>query len=200
MMLTKAKFCLVNELLGCFARYCRRVGGQNWPFKMFKREGSEKWPPRAFSLCSRNPEANEVKCGSFILKNSGQVQVADVSSAVAKNPRSMFEGHVLQSSSFSTPHSVHQRFYSSFFFSFFFTQSLFRMSGLPQLTASMATVHLVNKLCCAEDRTAQTCFYFDMPYFTSPKICALLFCFVFFKAATKCVRARFKDLIFRSRS
>lgn len=89
---------------------------------MFKREGSEKWPPRAFSLRSRillplslNPEANEVKCGSFILKNSGQVQVADVGSAVAKNPRSMFEGHVLQSSSFSTPHSVHQRFYSSFF-------------------------------------------------------------------------------------
>lgn len=116
MMLTKAKFCLVNELLGCFARYCHRVGGQNWPFKMFKREGSEKWPPRAFSLCSRNPEANEVKCGSFILKNSGQVQVADVNSAVAKNPRSMFEGHVLQSSSFSTPHSVHQRFYSFFFF------------------------------------------------------------------------------------
>lgn len=153
--------------------------------KMFKREGSEKWPPRAFSLCSRillplslNPEANEVKCGSFILKNSGQVQVADVGSAVAKNPRSMFEGHVLQSSSFSTPHSVHQRFYSSFFLP---TQSLSRMSGLPQLTASMATVRLVNKLCCAEDRTARTCFYFDMPYFTSPppNLCTVvLFCFL----------------------
>lgn len=100
------------------------------------------------------------------------------------------------------PSAHHTRFTRGFtLFFFFFTQSLFRMSGLPQLTASMATVHLVNKLCCAEDRTAQTCFYFDMPYFTSPKICALLFCFVlFFKAATKCVRARFKDLIFRSRS
>lgn len=111
---------------------------------------------------------------TFLSLPLGQVrffQVALVGSAVAKNFRSMFKGHVLQSSSFSTPHSVHQSF------------SLFpptSVSGLCQLTASMATARLVNKLCCAEDRAAQTCFYFDMPYFTSPSLCTVVVLDFFF--------------------
>lgn len=186
-MLTKAKVCPLNELLGHFACRCRVKRSKLTFYKMSKREGSDKRPPRAFSLSSRVPPPAEPEPGG----KWGQVRFFHSEEPWSSSScRCWFCGckesslHVwrtrvaeffLQHTTLGSPEVL------LFFFFFFFPPSLsFWCLAFPRLTASTATVHLVNKLCCAENRTAQTCFYFDMPYFTPPPKFVHC-CFVFLK-------------------